>query len=379
MCKFINQSVEDQDIGPNDFGFSLILGLCGNDIQRTMFWILLVLSILRASSGLVSSTSLSRQYICNLDNRVQSRCARLLPKQYSSLAQCITACLANSSCIGVTRAAGSKCYVHEACALNVSNAACTKANNVTFYTSSVSCPNGGVWVTVGQKCQCSGGWVGDLCTRYTSSCAELVKYGYLTGHEHDVTFQVTNSSNPFKGKCNLISSTAQNTYILKTIGRLHSNCRTWSDYVRGFWDNSFDFWIGLESIRALNKAGLNHVRLDTCFVNGTYEIRGYKYFNFSIDGAEKNYTFSFRSSSKLTNESYGDCLGPVMGAQFSTWDMDNDEVDGQNCATAQEAGWWVKTCNSTCNPMGSWSTRKMDGFNLQNGLYYEVIMYFMSP
>ncbi|PVD24962.1 hypothetical protein C0Q70_15458 [Pomacea canaliculata] len=49
----------------------------------------------------------------------------------------------------------------------------------------------------------------------------------------------------------------------------------------------------------------------------------------------------------------GDCLSDLRGANFSTYDSDNDGDSSVNCASRHSGGWWFRgnTC-STCNPTG---------------------------
>ncbi|KAH9520281.1 hypothetical protein Btru_060420 [Bulinus truncatus] len=303
---------------------------------------LLVMMAVKSARCNITQASFTREKFCNLNNRLKVNCARLEPGVFNTLGGCALRCNGGAGCVGVSRAPGGKCFLHYRCALNQTSPNCTNSPNTTdFYRSYVECMNGGVWNSVKKTCQCSDGWVGAICERYATSCAELLAYGYSYYKEHDVTMQLTSKLAPFKGKCNLWGPSKYNTYILKTIGRLKANCRTWEDYVRGFWENSFDFWIGLDNMKAFNDAGYTNLRLDTCFVkNATYNVRDFTYKNFSMTGADRNYTFTFTNATKMfPTHTHGDCLTPVNGAQFSNWDRDNDLDGAQNCANLNEAGW----------------------------------------
>ena len=44
------------------------------------------------------------------------------------------------------------------------------------------------------------------------------------------------------------------------------------------------------------------------------------------------------------------------GAPFSTYDQDNDETSGENCAARYQSGWWFDGCSISANLNGNWST-----------------------
>ncbi|PVD24965.1 hypothetical protein C0Q70_15461 [Pomacea canaliculata] len=84
--------------------------------------------------------------------------------------------------------------------------------------------------------------------------------------------------------------------------------------------------------------------------NGTLLQAAYN--NFKVKDEKSLYQFTF-DSIKLSPSPAGDCLSDLRGANFSTYDSDNDGDSSVNCASRHSGGWWFRgnTC-STCNPTG---------------------------
>ncbi|XP_070174233.1 angiopoietin-related protein 4-like [Littorina saxatilis] len=125
--------------------------------------------------------------------------------------------------------------------------------------------------------------------------------------------------------------------------------RPWQDYVHGFGQVSGDHWLGLDHVRHLTlNEGKNYgLKFTLTLFNGTkvYVL----YSDFKLGGADTGYTFTMNPN--VPNRSPGDCLSPLVGAPFSTYDNDRDNSTSINCAQQQGGGWWYSgdTCSSTIN------------------------------
>ena len=118
--------------------------------------------------------------------------------------------------------------------------------------------------------------------------------------------------------------------------------RDWASYEKGFGRNGFGFWLGNLYIHRITLKGEHMLRIEK---------------SVSIDGRDETFFAeydSFRMSSPLVNYSLhvgkyrgnlGDILSDANNSAFSTWDRDNDKVNG-SCALMNKGAWWYgRTCN----------------------------------
>ncbi|XP_025107601.1 angiopoietin-related protein 1-like [Pomacea canaliculata] len=127
--------------------------------------------------------------------------------------------------------------------------------------------------------------------------------------------------------------------------------RSWREYREGFGNLSETHWLGLEQIHLLTSQNRSYrlvVQVEQ--PNGTLLQAAYN--NFKVKDEKSLYQFTF-DSIKLSPSPAGDCLSDLRGANFSTYDSDNDGDSSVNCASRHSGGWWFRgnTC-STCNPTG---------------------------
>ncbi|XP_059178677.1 microfibril-associated glycoprotein 4-like [Physella acuta] len=237
----------------------------------------------------------------------------------------------------------------------------------------------GVWVDADARCSCNGGWVGDFCERLAVSCVELTSYGY-TLKVHVVQLQPSSSSSPISVQCALWSLNEIFTYVFSNSGDQNFN-KTWDEYLYGFYINAENFWIGLKNLKLLNDNGLTDFELSTSLIatsTDVYTSYGYRYSNFNLGDESTGFAFTYGTTT--TNGPlyvyYGDCLPQVSNSSFSTWD--NNHVSTGNCAAVAGGGWWFRSCNFTCNPLGYRPIWMMDGLDLNNAYYAEILGYFVS-
>ncbi|XP_067673341.1 ficolin-1-like [Haliotis asinina] len=82
-------------------------------------------------------------------------------------------------------------------------------------------------------------------------------------------------------------------------------------------------------------------------------MRSYGYKEFQVSSEADGYKFSFKSgvTPGANHNRAIDGLSPFLGAKFSTYDVDNDNDSGDNCANIHQSGWWFTTC-AGYNPTG---------------------------
>ena len=109
--------------------------------------------------------------------------------------------------------------------------------------------------------------------------------------------------------------------------------RGWEDYENGFGSPNGEYWAGLRRIHELTQSGhwILRVELEAFDQSTAYA----EYDAFKIGDATSNYTLNIGSYSG----SAGNSLGSHNNTQFTTYDWDNDNWDG-NCAGYQKSAWW---------------------------------------
>ena len=113
--------------------------------------------------------------------------------------------------------------------------------------------------------------------------------------------------------------------------------RDWISYERGFGRRRFDFWLGNRDLHTITTS-LDHVlRIELSYVNGSHVFAEYDNFRLSPS------IYTLHVGHHRGNLS--DILFFANNSAFSTWNIDNDKVDGA-CAQRNKGAWWYGT---TCD------------------------------
>ena len=115
--------------------------------------------------------------------------------------------------------------------------------------------------------------------------------------------------------------------------------RDWSDYVNGFGDLNGEFWYGLDNIHYLTTRDDVELRIDMVMEDDGSELT-WTYQTFTVAGANDKYTLTIGGG---VGTGYN-AMNTHNGQQFSTYDNDNDQWSGGNCAYSHQGGWWYKGC-----------------------------------
>ena len=153
----------------------------------------------------------------------------------------------------------------------------------------------------------------------------------------------------FPVHCSVLTSGLIRTMVASREDYTFNFNRTWQEYRDGFGDpDSSSYWIGLERLHQLTWDRQYELRFKVKLQNRTTL---YQYYNYFMLGNESSwYPFSFKQP--VLDRNLGNCLQDLLGAGFSTHDVDNDN-SYVNCAQRHGAGWWFQGDNcSTCNPFG---------------------------
>ena len=122
--------------------------------------------------------------------------------------------------------------------------------------------------------------------------------------------------------------------------------RDWDIYKRGFGNLDTDFWLGNENIHIITSSGEYELRVELRY-QGQSKFAVYD--RFSLAGESDNYRITLGKYSGTA----GDSLTGHNGQQFSTYDRDNDNRSGGNCAETYTGAWWYHSCHNS-NLNGKW-------------------------
>ncbi|XP_052688758.1 fibrinogen-like protein A [Crassostrea angulata] len=115
--------------------------------------------------------------------------------------------------------------------------------------------------------------------------------------------------------------------------------RGWTEYENGFGDLANNFYMGNYYLHEIVKSGDYELRVDLEDQAGEWAYAAYT--NFMIGGPSTSYLLEV--SGFYGNAS--DSLGYHNGMKFTTYDRDNDEQSGANCAFNFKGAWWHKSCH----------------------------------
>lgn len=124
--------------------------------------------------------------------------------------------------------------------------------------------------------------------------------------------------------------------------------QNWNGYKNGFGEMSSDHWLGLEKIHLITMSGEYDLTV-VMKVNNIYHRQYYK--RMRVADEANNYRMTFSVSRTPVKQPLGDCLSPLNGSSFSTFDRDNDNMPSGSCAVDYQSGWWFDAC-ADCNPTG---------------------------
>ena len=118
--------------------------------------------------------------------------------------------------------------------------------------------------------------------------------------------------------------------------------RGWLEYVNGFGDPKWEYWLGLEKIHCLTAAVFrSELRVDLGDFDGNTKYAQYNFF--SVNNNLTNYRLDIEAYSGNAGNALNGvgCGGSTHdGVGFTTYDRDNK----YSCARSSSAGWWYIAC-----------------------------------
>ena len=117
--------------------------------------------------------------------------------------------------------------------------------------------------------------------------------------------------------------------------------KKWKDFEEGFGNlNGDKLWYELKALKCFTENGQWELRIDFQFVNKTWSHLHYK--QFKVGSANAEYPLTIGGFTGITPEDPF-VTHPLNGMKFTTFDNDNDQYSGSNCASAN-GGWWHNVC-----------------------------------
>ena len=118
--------------------------------------------------------------------------------------------------------------------------------------------------------------------------------------------------------------------------------RNWVSYEKGFGEPGVGYWLGNINMHSITLKKKYALRIDLPSFFDELNVRLMaKYDSFRLLGPSTGYVIKLGQF--LSGLS--DILSKVNNSAFSTWDRDNDKVDGA-CARARKSAWWYgRTCS----------------------------------
>ncbi|KAK6180438.1 hypothetical protein SNE40_012595 [Patella caerulea] len=213
-----------------------------------------------------------------------------------------------------------------------------------------TCMNNGTLVN--NDCVCYGGYVGTYCDRLMTDCSD----GYREMYQDVITgsYEILPPGAPQSFTVTCVMKHGGRTDILrhfKTVDKLN---RTWAEYVDGFHYGQRGTWIGLEKLYWLSRSktldliiSLEKIKANSGYFKIVYE-------NFEIGDSSTNYQLLSAQLNRARSEiNATDCLSDLIGSSFSSYDMDNNQVQGLGCPAKYGGGWWYNGACAQCNPTGN--------------------------
>ncbi|XP_052864071.1 fibrinogen-like protein A [Anopheles cruzii] len=151
--------------------------------------------------------------------------------------------------------------------------------------------------------------------------------------------------------------------------------RNWKEYRDGFGNIAEEFWIGLERLHQLTSGRPHDLMVELRDFKGNYKFALYT--AFEIGNETEQYNLKTLGAYHGTA---GDSLSYHKNMKFSTYDRDNDLMQGSSCAWIREGAWWYTKCY-TSNLNGPYKNivndRSMNWYHFSNsfeGLSFSRMM-----
>ncbi|XP_062618890.1 fibrinogen-like protein A [Saccostrea cucullata] len=194
-------------------------------------------------------------------------------------------------------------------------------------------------------CTNQGKWQVDLNCSVPLDCKELYdKYDVRESGPHYISPDKTSG---ILANCDMTTEGGGWTIIQRRINPDLDFYKSWSEYKTGFGNISSNFWLGNDALHALT-ATPNTLRFVLTDFSNNVKYADYK--NVEVKDEQDHYRLNFE---EYLEGNAGNALKGseskywAYGMQFSTHDMDNDNLDSVNCGSYMKGGWWYNSCTTS--------------------------------
>lgn len=122
--------------------------------------------------------------------------------------------------------------------------------------------------------------------------------------------------------------------------------RSFDEYLSGFGNFSGEFFVGLENLHRMTLSQAYTLRVDVKSAAGKWYFAVFN--NFAV--ADETDQFRLKLGN-MTASNSDDVMDQSRDKPFSTYDRDNDDWSGGNCALHFRGGWWSGNCITNLNQM----------------------------
>ncbi|XP_071172040.1 angiopoietin-related protein 7-like [Mytilus edulis] len=166
-----------------------------------------------------------------------------------------------------------------------------------------------------------------------------------------------------------VNSDGKWTIIQRRLNGVVDFYRNWQNYKLGFGNVNAEYWLGNDNLHNILSARDYKLRIDLEDWNGN--TRYVEYGTFFVGNEATNYVLTIGNYSGNVEDSIvfsGKENCDINGMAFSTWDVDNDVDDVDNCAKDKKhAGWWYNAC-TRANLNGIYYN---GGVEMKDGIYWK--------
>ncbi|KAM4663301.1 ficolin-1-A-like [Discoglossus pictus] len=170
-----------------------------------------------------------------------------------------------------------------------------------------------------------------------SNCQELQKKGLVLSDWYTI---YPDGKQALKVLCDMHTDGGGWTVFQRRWDGSVNFIRDWTSYKKGFGNQLNEFWLGNDNLHKLTLSGTWELRVDLQDFGTTKHFA--KYSSFQILGEDEKYKLLLGAFKK---GNAGDSLTFHNNTMFTTFDQDNDESPGSNCADAFYGAWWYKLCH----------------------------------
>lgn len=193
------------------------------------------------------------------------------------------------------------------------------------------------------------------------SCAEW----YAAGVQFDGLYYIypKGSDRPIEVFCDMKTAGGGWTVLVRRMNGQEPFNRSWADYRNGFGKPACEYWMGNEFIHLMTDFESSELRVDLWDCENKTFSQVYN--TFFLSSEQDGYRLVAGNSNGTAGDGFiqaNNAQLSQLGMKFSTFDRDNDQSSGTNCAKELSSGFWFNDCGAT-NLAHPYSSRcKFNGY-----------------